>query len=59
MQEGEKVFNNLLETSNRIKTVPNGVDEQGKPKTTYELDGVKAVRRVSDFAKDFYAKRAG
>ena len=55
-QEGEKVFNSLLETSNQIKTVPNGVDEQGKPKTTYELDGVKAVRRVSDFAKDFYER---
>jgi predicted esterase YcpF (UPF0227 family) len=56
LQEGEKVFNNLLETSNRIKTVPNGVDEQGKPKTTYELDDVKALRRVSDFANDFYER---
>jgi len=55
-QEGEKVFNSLLETSNQIKTVPNGVDENGKPKNTYELDGIKAVRRVSDFAKDFYER---
>jgi hypothetical protein len=28
LQEGEKVFNNLLEESNRIQVVPNGVDEQ-------------------------------
>jgi hypothetical protein len=56
LQEGEKVFNNLLETSNKIKTVPNGVDENGKPKTTYELDDIKAVRRVSDFANDFYER---
>jgi hypothetical protein len=54
LSKGESVFNNLLDTSNRIEVVPNGVDENGKPKTSYELDGVKAVRRVSDFAKDFY-----
>lgn len=54
LNKGEKVFNDLLEISNRIQIVPNGTDENGKPKTSYELDGVKAVRRVSDFAKDFY-----
>ena len=56
LQEGEKVFNNLLEESNRIQVVPNGVDEQGKPKSTYELDGIKALQRVSDFAKAFYER---
>jgi len=56
LSEGERVFNDLLDTSNRIGTVPNGVDEQGKPKSTYELDGIKAVKRVSDFAKDFYER---
>jgi hypothetical protein len=56
LQEGEKVFNNLLDTSNRIKVVPNGVDADGKPKSSYELDGIKAVKRVSDFAKEFYER---
>ena len=56
LQQGEKVFNDLLDTSNKIKVVPAGVDENGKPKTTYELDDIKAVRRVSDFAKDFYKR---
>jgi hypothetical protein len=46
LQEGEKVFNDLLNTSNRILPKDGG----------YELDGVKSVRRVSDFAKDFYEK---
>jgi hypothetical protein len=46
LQKGEKVFNDLLETSNRIETKDGG----------YELDGIKSVRRVSDFAKDFYEK---
>ncbi len=46
LQEGEKVFNDLLETSNRIIPKDGG----------YELDGIKSVRRVSDFAKDFYEK---
>jgi hypothetical protein len=56
LQEGERVFNDLLDTSNRIETVPNGVDTDGKPKSTYELDGIKAVKRVSDFAKEFYER---
>ena len=56
LSEGERVFNDLLDTSNRIGTVPNGVDADGKPKTTYELDGIKAVKRVSDFAKEFYER---
>lgn len=46
LQAGEKVFNDLLETSNRIE-LKDGA---------YELDGVKSVRRVSDFAKDFYER---
>ena len=46
LQQGDKVFNDLLETSNRIE-LKDGA---------YELDGVKAVRRVSDFAKDFYER---
>jgi hypothetical protein len=46
LQKGEKVFNDLLETSNRIEPKDGG----------YELDGIKSVRRVSDFAKDFYEK---
>lgn len=54
LTEGEKVFNDLLTTSNQIEVVENGVDEEGKPKTTYQLGDLKAVRRVSDFAKDFY-----
>ena len=56
LSEGERVFNDLLDTSNRIGTVPNGVDADGKPKTTYELDGIKALKRVSDFAKEFYER---
>lgn len=59
LSKGESVFNNLLDTSNRIEVVPNGVDENGKPKSTYELDGIKAERRVSDFAKDFYERIFG
>jgi len=51
---GEKLFNDLLTTSNQIEEIENGVDEEGKPKTTYQLGDLKAVRRVSDFAKDFY-----
>lgn len=54
LNPGEKVFNDLLTTSNQIQVVENGVDEDGKPKTTYQLGDLKAVRRVSDFAKDFY-----
>jgi hypothetical protein len=46
LQKGEKVFDDLLETSNRIEAKDGG----------YELDGIKSVRRVSDFAKDFYEK---
>lgn len=46
LQKGEQVFNNLLETSNRIE-LKDGA---------YELDGVKSTRRVSDFAKDFYER---
>jgi hypothetical protein len=46
LQAGEKVFNDLLDTSNRIETKDGG----------YELDGIKSVRRVSDFAKDFYER---
>jgi hypothetical protein len=54
LSKGEKVFNDLLNTSREIQIIPNGTDENGRPKTSYELNGVKAVRRVSDFAKDFY-----
>jgi len=46
LQKGEKVFDDLLETSNRIIPKDGG----------YELDGIKSVRRVSDFAKEFYEK---
>jgi hypothetical protein len=46
LQKGEQVFNNLLETSNKIE-LKDG---------SYELDGVKSTRRVSDYAKDFYEK---
>ncbi len=46
LQKGEQVFNNLLETSNRIE-LKDGA---------YELDGVKSTRRVSDFAKEFYER---
>jgi hypothetical protein len=59
LSKGESVFNNLLDTSNRIEVVPNGVDENGKPKSSYALDDVKAERRVSDFAKDFYERIFG
>jgi hypothetical protein len=59
LSKGETVFNNLLDTSNRIEVVPNGVDDSGKPKSSYALDDVKAERRVSDFAKDFYEKIFG
>jgi hypothetical protein len=41
---GEKVFNDLLDTSNKI-TLDEGV---------YQLGDIKAVRRVSDYVKDFY-----
>lgn len=46
LSPGEKVFNNLLETSNRIIPKDGG----------YELDGITSLRRVSDFAKDFYER---
>ncbi len=46
LQKGEQVFNDLLETSKRIETKDGG----------YELDGIKSVRRVSDFAKEFYER---
>ena len=46
LQKGEQVFNNLLETSNKIETKDGG----------YVLDGIKSVRRVSDFAKEFYER---
>lgn len=41
---GEKVFNDLLDTSNKI-TLDEGV---------YQLGDIKAVRRVSDYVKEFY-----
>jgi hypothetical protein len=44
LSSGEKVFNDLLNTSNEI-TLDEGV---------YQLGDVKAVRRVSDYVKDFY-----
>lgn len=44
LNEGEKVFNNMVNTSNQIQEVDGG----------YELNGVKSIRRVSDFAKEFY-----
>ena len=46
LQEGERVFNDLLDTSNKIETKDGG----------YVLDGIKSVKRVSDFAKDFYER---
>jgi hypothetical protein len=46
LSTGERVFNDLLETSKRIETKDGG----------YELDGIKSVRRVSDFAKEFYER---
>lgn len=46
LEKGEKVFNDLKDVSNRIQ-LNDGV---------YELDGEKAKRRVSDFAKEFYEK---
>ena len=44
LSKGEKVFNDLLTTSKEI-TYNDGV---------YQLGDIKAVRRVSDFVKDFY-----
>jgi hypothetical protein len=44
MTKGEKVFNDMLSTSNAI-TFNDGV---------YQLGDQKAIRRVSDFVKDFY-----
>ena len=46
LSTGERVFNDLLDTSKRIETKDGG----------YELDGIKSVRRVSDFAKEFYER---
>ena len=46
LQKGEQVFNNLLETSNKIE-LKDGA---------YELDGIKSIKRVSDFAKEFYER---
>jgi hypothetical protein len=46
LSNGERVFNDLLDTSKRIETKDGG----------YELDGIKSVRRVSDFAKEFYER---
>ena len=54
LSDGEKVFNDILNTSNQIELKEDGVDESGKPKSSYFLNGEKAKRRVSDFAKDFY-----
>jgi hypothetical protein len=44
LSEGEKTFNNMVNTSNQIEEKDGG----------YELNGVKSVKRVSDFAKEFY-----
>ena len=44
MTQGERVFNDMLSTSNAI-TLNDGV---------YQLGDQKATRRVSDFVKDFY-----
>lgn len=46
LSDGEKTFNNMVNTSNQINEVDGG----------YELNGVKSVKRVSDFAKEFYEK---
>ena len=46
LSTGERVFNDLLDTSKRIEPKDGG----------YELDGIKSVRRVSDFAKEFYER---
>ena len=56
LSDGEKVFNDILNTSNQIELKEDGVDDSGKPKSSYFLNGEKAKRRVSDFAKDFYEK---
>jgi len=59
LSKGEKVFNDILTTSNKIQLLPDGVDNNGKPKSSYFLEDVKADHRVSDFAKRFYEKIFG
>jgi len=56
LSTGERVFNDILNTSNQIELKEDGVDDSGRPKSSYFLNGEKAKRRVSDFAKDFYER---
>lgn len=56
LSAGEKTFNDILNTSNQIELKEDGVNDSGKPKSSYFFNGQKAKRRVSDFAKDFYER---
>ena len=54
LSEGERVFNNMVSMSNQIELKEDGLDDEGKPKSSYFLGELKAKYRVSDFVKIFY-----
>ena len=54
LSEGERVFNSMLSLSNQIELKEDGLDDMGKPKSSYFLGTTKAKYRVSDFVKIFY-----
>lgn len=59
LNEGEKIFNNIRDTSNKLELKEDGKDENGKVKFSYFLDGEKLKNRVSDRVKNFYERIFG
>lgn len=60
LSKGEEVFNNFNSVQNKLELKEDGTfDEEGEPKKSYFIDGVKLKRRVSDRVSEWYKQIFG